>query len=319
MKSINKSIFSICVGLAMMAACKKETPNYQQTTDSKDAATLSMQKALNGVEELVLFPAIEQRTNVFTVNYGGLGLPASDINVSFVQDAKALDSVNNIRVKKGLEPYLPFPANSYSFDKTAGIIKSGQVSSDNFTLIYKPEMFDLKKQYMLAVTASNSSGYKFRPGGSTLLFLAQVVEKPHVKTAWKASVSSIAPKESTGDPSALIDANVSTYWHSQTGDNSPKFPHWVEVDFGAEIYVTQIGLTRRQNNSNGFKTFDILGSKDGTTWELVATDQVMNKTELEMQKFSINPQYLKKIKLVIKNNFNEQNSTHLAEIDALGY
>ncbi|WP_312697762.1 discoidin domain-containing protein, partial [Sphingobacterium mizutaii] len=109
------------------------------------------------------------------------------------------------------------------------------------------------------------------------------------------------------------------FWHTQWQGGQPNFPHWVEVDFKADVYVTKIGLTRRQNNTNGFKTFDILGSTDGSTWKTLAVDQVMDRTEIEMQKFEVPAQFLKKIKINIKDNFNGQASTHLAEIDVLGY
>ncbi|SJN19911.1 hypothetical protein FM107_02060 [Sphingobacterium sp. JB170] len=38
-----------------------------------------------------------------------------------------------------------------------------------------------------------------------------------------------------------------------------------------------------------------------------------------MQVFGIEPQYLKKIRVVMKDNFKGQASTHLGEIDLIGY
>lgn len=319
MKKINKSFITICLGTVGLFSCKEDVPTYEQLNDTRDQAWLSVQKATTGVQDLLLFPQLDERKDVFTVNYGGVGYPAEDLNVTFTQDQKALDSINRVRQNNGLELYLPFPNGSFTIDKTSGVIKSGTTRSDNLTLTYKPKEFDLSKQYMLALTATNSQGYSFRPGGSTILYLAAVIEKSHAKAEWSASVSSIHTGESTGVPLAIVDGNTATFWHTPYAAGSPGFPHWAEVDFGSEIYVTKIGLTKRQGNSTGFKTFDILGSKDGTTWVTLASDQVMEQFNDDMQTFDITPQYLKKVKLNIKDNFGNQVYTHLAELDAIGY
>lgn len=304
------------------AGCQKEEAAYKTQTDSKEGVYLSVQKAVNGIQELQLFPQTDERKDVLCVNYGGLGLPASDIQVNLEEDVVALDSVNAVRRNRGEEEYLPFPAGSYLLDKTSGAIRSGQLSSDNLTLTYKPEKFDLTKKYMLALKATNNQGYQFLTNGSTVFYLAQVVEKSLPKAEWTATASSVQQSgegEGNGIAEALIDENITSYWHSMWSPSSPTFPHWVQIDFKKELYVTKIGLTRRQNNANGFKTFAIEGTKDGQTWIPVLKDQVMNQQELGTQIFSIDPQYLKQIKITMKDNFNNQASTHLAEVDAFGY
>jgi len=322
MKKLNKSFIVLCLGITTLFSCKEEVPTYEELNDTRDQAWLSVQKAASGQQDLTLFPQVEERKDVLRVNYGGVGYPAEDLTVTFSQDLQALDSINTNRKNQGLEPYLPFPAGSFNFDKESAVIKAGTTSSEYITLTYNPEKFDLSKQYMLAVTANNGQGYKFRQGGNTVFYYAAVVEKAHSKTNWTATANSeelTGEGESNGKVQFVIDNNINSFWHTQWQGGEPPFPHWVEVDFKSEIYVTQIGLTRRQNDTNGFKTFDILGSVDGTEWKTLATDQVMARTELEMQKFPIEAQYLKKVKINIKDNFNGQKSTHLAEIDMLGY
>lgn len=319
MNIIKRTLIILVVIVFTFTSCKKETPDYEKKNNTRDQAWLNVQKATNGIQELTLFPVVNERKDVFNVNYGGVGYPAEDINVSFAFDQKSLDSLNKIRINAGDDPLLPFPEGSYNLDRTSTIIKSGSTSSDYITLTYDPSKFDLAKEYMLPLKATNSQGYTFRERQSTILYSAAVVEKQHSKAGWAATVSSIHTGESTGTPAALIDGNISTFWHTPYDANAPKFPHWAEVDFSKEIYVTQIGLTRRQNNINGFKTFDVEGTKDGSTWTTLVKDGVMEQTELEMQKFPIEPQYLKKIKIIMKDNFGGQVYTHLAEIDALGY
>ncbi|WP_254527313.1 MULTISPECIES: discoidin domain-containing protein [unclassified Sphingobacterium] len=322
MKKNNKSFIAICIGLLAMVSCKEDIPTYEELNDTREEAKLNVQKATDGRQDLVLFPQVDERKDQFRVNYGGVGLPAEDLRVSFAQDQKALDSVNKIREINGQELLLPFPAGSFNIDKESVVIPKGKTSSEYLTLTYNPKKFDLSKEYMLALTATNDQGYSFFPTGKTILYYAAVVEKVLPKAKWEAKADSeelTGEGESNGKVKFVIDNSINTFWHTQWQGSEPKFPHWVEVDFKEYLYVTQIGLTRRQNNTNGFKTFDILGSTDGTTWKTLAADQVMERTEIEMQKFAVPAQYLKKIKINIKDNFNNQASTHLAEIDVIGY
>lgn len=319
MKNLNKSFFVICISITSLLSCKEDVPTYEELNDTREQAWLSVQKAANGQQDLTLFPQIDERKDVFRVNYGGVGYPSEDLNINFSQDQKALDSVNRIRQVAGLEPLLPFPEGSYTLDKTNANIQAGTTGSDFITFTYKPESFDLTKEYMLALTATNNQGYKFKAGSSTILYYAAVVEKPQLKAKWTAKVSSIHTGESTGIAGAIIDGNITTFWHTPYAAGSPNYPHWAEIDFGDEIYATKIGVTKRQGNSTGFKTFDILGSKDGTTWITLATNQTMEQFNDEMQTFEITPQYLKKIKLDLKEPFGGQIYTHFAEVDVLGY
>lgn len=319
MKKLNKSLFIIYVSLTALFSCKESVPTYDQLNDTREQAWLSVQKAANGQQDLILFPQVEERKDVFRVNYGGVGYPAEDLKITISQDQKALDSLNKIRQNRGLQPLLPFPADAFSLDISSTDIKSGTTSSEFITLTYKPEKFDLTKEYMLALTASNNQGYKFREGNSTIFYYAAVVERLKPKTKWTAKVSTIHTGESIGIPGAIIDGNINTFWHTPYGSGSPNYPHWAEIDFGEEIYATKIGITKRQANSTGFKTFDILGSQDGTTWITLVSNQVMQQFNDEMQIFEITPQYLKKIKLDLKDSFGGQNYTHLAEVDVMGY
>ena len=320
MKSLKKIIYMLLVACCI-SGCELEQMQFEQESDTKEGVWLSVQKAVGGQQNLTLFPQVDDRTVTFNVNYGALGLPSKDVVVDFVEDRPTLDSINQVRVNRGEAPYESFPAGSYTLDKTSATIKKGTTSSDIITLTYKPFSFDLEKQYMLPLKAVSKDGYAFRETGQTILWVAAVVEKLQPKTGWVASASSEQLSgETTGFASALIDGNINTYWHSPYSNpgNIP-FPHWVTVDFNADVYVTKIALTRRQNNSNGFKTFDIEGSVDGTTWIKLAENLQMVQNEIEAQSFPIEPQYLKKIRIQMKDNFNGQTSTHLAEIDVYGY
>ncbi|MGO3807461.1 MAG: discoidin domain-containing protein, partial [Sphingobacterium sp.] len=299
--NIKRLLFSI--GLltvtALYIGCKEDTPLYEEATDSTDQVWLSIQRAADGPAELSIFPVGEEdRTETFSVNYGGLGVPASDITVSYQADQVLFDSLNRLQEIRGEEPYEMFPEGSYSLDKTTSVILAGKTQSDIVTMSYKPELFDISKQYLLVISAQNANGYSFHSSGQTIIYTAEATQKVHAKDAWTATASGVEPAEGpdNGMAGAVIDGDANTFWHSPWKDSSPQFPHWLEIDLGGDLYIVEIGLTRRQGDSNGFKTFDIEGSTDGTTWSVLVENGVMDREALDMQVFGIEPQYLKKIR-----------------------
>ncbi len=315
-------LFSIVLLTALYMGCKEDTPLYEESTDSTDQVWLSIQRAANGPAALSIFPVGEEdRTETFSVNYGGVGVPASDIQVNYEVNQVLFDSLNTLQKNRGEELYEPFPEGSFSFDKTMSVIPAGKTGSDIVTMTYKPELFDISKRYLLVVSGRNSSGYAFHSSGQTMIFTAEATQKVHAKDGWTATASGNEPAEGpdNGTAEAAIDGDANTFWHSPWKDTSPPFPHWIEVDLGNNLYVVEVGLTRRQDDSNGFKTFDIEGSSDGTTWKTLIENGTMDQEAVEMQVFPIEAQYIKKVRVVMKDNFNGQSSTHLAEIDLIGY
>lgn len=92
------------------------------------------------------------------------------------------------------------------------------------------------------------------------------------KTGWTAAASSETPDglENTGKASAIIDGNITTYWHSNnTTSPAPNYPHWVMIDIKSEKNIISVSVTNRQAptpNSVGIKRFKLEGSKDGTSF-----------------------------------------------------
>lgn len=317
--SFLKALFAVTV---LYIGCKEDTPLYEQSTDSSDQVWLSIQRATDGPVGLSIFPVGEEdRTETFSVNYGGVGVPASDILVNYEIDQVLFDSLNMIQKRRGQEPYETFPEGSYSFDKIVSVIPAGKTRSDIVTMSYKPELFDITKRYLLVVSGRNRDGYSFHASGQTIIFTAEATQKLHAKDGWTATASGVEPAEGpdNGMAAAVIDGDVNTFWHSPWKDSSPPFPHWVEVDLGGDLYVVEVGLTRRQNDGNGFKTFDVEGSVDGAIWTTLLKDGIMDRDALDMQVFPIEAQYIKKVRVLMKDNFNDQSSTHMAELDLIGY
>lgn len=93
-------------------SCEDETPPYELLTDSKEGTNIFLAKANSGIEKLTIFPADEnERTTTIGSGYGGLGIPANDIEVTLSINIEALDSINNARILNGSEPFELFPEN----------------------------------------------------------------------------------------------------------------------------------------------------------------------------------------------------------------
>ncbi len=92
------------------------------------------------------------------------------------------------------------------------------------------------------------------------------------KTGWTATASSESPDglENTGKASAIIDGNITTYWHTNYSSTPVlNYPHWVLIDIKSEKNIISVSLTNRQAstpNSVGIKRFKLEGSKDGTSF-----------------------------------------------------
>lgn len=318
MKNILKLL--ILVLLFSAYSCKKEPKDYEKSSDDKTNALLTLQKGINGRQNLTVFPHNGNRTTQIAVNYGGLGVPASDIDINIEVDQTAFDSINNVREQTGLAPFLKFPAGSYSLDNPSIKIPSGKINSNYSTLTYNSDAFALDKQYLIVFKVSNNSGYKFANGVTRVEFVAAVNEKEHPKTGWVATASSEHPGENTGLASALIDNNLATYWHSKYSAVAAVYPHEASIVFPKELYTTKISLHKRQAaNNTWFKIFDLYGTTDGTTWKLIGENLVTVAAELGPQFYPITPQYLKGVKLVMKSGHTTAQTTHLAEISVFGY
>lgn len=92
------------------------------------------------------------------------------------------------------------------------------------------------------------------------------------KSTWTATADSETPDdwENTGKASAVIDGDVSTYWHTDYSEEPvPGYPHWILLDMKAEKHIISVAVTNRQAatpNKAGMKKFKLEGSTDGTSY-----------------------------------------------------
>ena len=141
------------------------------------------------------------------------------------------------------------------------------------------------------------------------------------KSTWTATADSETPDdwENTGKASALLDGQVTTYWHTDYSVSpSPDYPHWVLIDMKSAQNLIAVAVTNRQAatpNKVGMKKFKLEGSTDGTNFtSLGEFDFAITN---EAQKFPVSAasawRYLKLTAL--ESQTGTTRHTFLSEID----
>jgi hypothetical protein len=100
---------------------------------------------------------------------------------------------------------------------------------------------------------------------------------PIVVTVIKNKIPVIADQLSTnaqepteGAIKNLLDGSLDTYFHTAWSVSIPG-PHWMQVDLKKTISNFQFYFGNRNNGSNKPQTVDLMGSVDGTNWQLIQT------------------------------------------------
>ncbi|MCM1313657.1 MAG: discoidin domain-containing protein [Bacteroides sp.] len=92
------------------------------------------------------------------------------------------------------------------------------------------------------------------------------------KKNWKlvSTNSQETVKESAGAAKAF-DGNTNTFWHSKYNGSADAHPHEMVVDMGEVHNLSNVKITPRQNNTNGWiRSYAFLVSEDGEQWTPVA-------------------------------------------------
>lgn len=82
-----------------------------------------------------------------------------------------------------------------------------------------------------------------------------------------ADLSTNAQEATEGPIANLLDGNKSTFFHTSWSASVPA-PHWMQVNLPREINAFKFTYSRR-NGNNRPTDFDLLGSTDGSNWELI--------------------------------------------------
>lgn len=70
-----------------------------------------------------------------------------------------------------------------------------------------------------------------------------------------------------GYATAMIDGDLTTFWHSRWKDPVPGYPHWVAVDMGAEHVISSFVCYRRPGDNRGQTKNRFWTSLDGVNWD----------------------------------------------------
>ncbi|WP_394676978.1 discoidin domain-containing protein [uncultured Sphingobacterium sp.] len=139
------------------------------------------------------------------------------------------------------------------------------------------------------------------------------------RSNWIATVSD-SQIDDGGGAQALIDNDITSFWHSQY-DPSVPFPHWFKIDFGKARFISKIGMIRRSGASNGFIQYDLETSLDGITFTKVASNLSFDPTNSNWQYYILpkitNGRYIRVTMTKPKDAGDD--FTHLGEFKAFGY
>lgn len=313
---------SIIPALAIMGlvACEKETPTYEELTNATEGTQIYIAKAARGFESLTLYPYIEERTTNIGVNYGGLGLPANDINVEVFIDQEALDSVNTIRIAGGEVPYLIFPEGSYDLGETSFVIPKGTQSSNVADLVYYPNTFDPDNSYLLPISIKEvSGGYPINKTFKTVFFEAGKLEPKKANTTnWQ--ILDYSSQEDRGGEGAvngrastILDGDIATFWHSCWYGCIPTLPHYITVNMLSELEVRGFYLSQRQSLTRNISLCEIQISSDNVNWESLGEFPLERITD-EQDIALVTPRTFQYFKFIVKSVYDGTNNVALAEL-----
>lgn len=324
MKKILKLGSLALLGLSAFMACKKSTAPYEELTDSKETALVTISRFTGNTQNLTIFPyQDEARTMEFSAAFGALGLPANPINVKYAVDDKAFDSLNLQRDKMGLPAYQKFPQDAYQISALNSTIPAGKLNSELIKVSYFSKKFDPTVDYLLPISIIQADGYKIGANKTIYLVAPKLAEILADKIGWTAAASSeelIGEGTANGKALFVLDGNTATYWHSKWQTPAPVFPHWLSIDMQKEIYVTRVELFTRQNISTGFTVFNMEASKDGKNWTSLGNDLISDPSNKAGQSYPVTPGYWRFIKITaVKAASPATTSTHLAEVNVYRY
>jgi uncharacterized Zn ribbon protein len=104
------------------------------------------------------------------------------------------------------------------------------------------------------------------------------------RSSWTVDdFSSEEPNEGApnGLVTAIIDNDVSTFWHTNWSSTKPIYPHHFTFDMQEDVNILAIGCNRRQGNSYGQTKFKIYTSDDGVNFDDQGTFDFNSKIDEE--------------------------------------
>lgn len=288
-------LYTLLVLAFSFHSCEEDNTAFEELTDSKEGALIYTAKARDGIQTLKTFSIEDEKflkedTIMFNAAFGGLGLPAKNIDVAFVLDNEAFDSINNIREINAEPKFKPFPENAYEISAMEVTIPKGEEYSNFSTITYDPEKFDINTNYLMALTITDASGYTVNPEVKTLFFSVSEVVIPepepdfYTKDNWEVidfSTEESAGEGSNGFASLILDGDKDTYWHSCWSgctEEESNYAHHITVDMKEVNEVNGLEFFQRQSGTRGVNLIEIEISDDNETWTSLGEFNLLNIT-----------------------------------------
>ena len=276
-------------------SCEEDNTVFEELTDSKEGVLIYTAKAGDGIQTLKTFSIEDEKflqkdTIRFNGAFGGLGLPAKNINISFSVDNQSFDSINNIRELNAEPKFKAFPEDAYEISSLELTIPKGEEYSNYAELTYNPERFDINTNYLLALTITDASGYTINPNVKTLFFSVSEVIIPepepdfYTKDNWEVidfSTEESVGEGSNGFASLILDGDKDTYWHSCWSgctEEESTYPHHITVDMKEINEVNGFEFFQRQSGTRGVNLIEIKISDDNETWSSLGEFNLLNIT-----------------------------------------
>lgn len=139
------------------------------------------------------------------------------------------------------------------------------------------------------------------------------------RAGWKVSASSAQPDE--GDPAHILDGLEGTFWHSRWSKDPAAYPHWLVVDFGSPLTITEVTyLPRQGKNGNGrIKDYAIYLSDDGKQWGSPAAKGSFKNSESKQIAKLDKTATGRYMKFVALSEVSGQSFASIAELDVISH
>ena len=177
------------------------------------------------------------------------------------------------------------PAEAYTLSTTALEFKKGQLDAE-FDVEIRRESMDMLTEYALPIVVTDCSKSEFAIDEAKSVFVLNVRLDPDQITLTQdmVEVSANHAGDGTGAP-ALVDNNVTTYWHSpwsgSVNNADPVYGIYVDITLKTSLRAIVMSYCTRSQNNNGCPTHIVVGvSNDKTTWTKIGDvqDPEMPKT-----------------------------------------
>lgn len=268
-KNIIFPIAFLFAGVCVAVSCNKP-----QDIVLENEGSIYMPQAAGTRSVVNLQLSTKPQEVAFGAAYGGLEYSNKENAVTFKLDPSLVATYN---AQNGTS-YKVLPDSVYTISGLSSVIPAGATSSVPLVVNVASNRMRFGVRYMLPITLVSSSNGTINPQLQTTFFRFDTIQRKSVDITGQGSLS--VSHENSGGSSAgegspkVVDGNINTkYLFFNFAPNQS----WMQLQFPTAETVGAYTLTSANDaSSRDPKTWRLMGSNDGNTWELVdsRTDEV---------------------------------------------